>query len=344
MAQERPVTLRDIANRVGVGTATVSVVLNGAKSGTKVSQATRAAVIEAANELNYRPNAVARSLRTRRTGIIGFFSGYQYLDPRNEYIASVISGMQAGCQANDLDLLLYTPHVSHTPENIVSNLADGRFDGLIVTARPEHDIAHLLTSARLPVVAIADALPGLPSVMADACEGGRLQARHLAAKGHKRVVYVPADYPFLSVLDRFKAFCDEADALGLEVITTTPMGAHGPIASWEAERAAVLTAGDLQLLEGSNRCTAIQCWDDAPAYRIATQLAELGYRVPDDVAVVGYNGCTASVEPRWALTTICANWPHVGETAVRVLSAMINGLDFPQETILPVELIQGSTT
>lgn len=343
MAQHRPVTLRDIADRVGVGPATVSVVLNGSRSGTKVSETTRAAVLKAASELNYRPNALARSLRTRRTGIIGFFSGYQYVDPRNEYIASVISGMQAGCQANDLDLLLYTPQVSHTAEDIVRNLADGRFDGLVVTARPEHPIAHLLASAQLPVVAIADPLPDLPCVLADAAEGGRLQARYLARKGHKKVLYVPSDYPFLSVLDRYEGFFEEATCLGMEVVMATPVSGHGPVADWEVERSVKLSEADMSCLQSEHPCTAIQCWDDAPAYRIASQLAEAGISVPQQVAVMGYNGCTTSVEPRWKLTTICANWPQVGETAVQVLAAMIQGRNYATETVLPVHLVEGNT-
>ncbi len=82
MRTKRAHTLRDVAERVGVGPATASVVLNGSRSGTKVSEKTREAILQAARELNYRPNALARSLRTRRTGIVGYFSGYSFIDPR----------------------------------------------------------------------------------------------------------------------------------------------------------------------------------------------------------------------------------------------------------------------
>src|SRR4051812_370200 len=109
MADNRPATLRQIADRVGVGPSAVAVVLNGARSGTKVSEKTRTAIQEAAKEMNYRPNVLARSLRRRRTGIVGFYSGYEFIDPRNQYIAEVMSGLQEGCGIHGLNLLLHTP-------------------------------------------------------------------------------------------------------------------------------------------------------------------------------------------------------------------------------------------
>jgi len=344
VSQRRPATLREIAERVGVGPSTASVVLNGAKSGTKVSEVTRQAILEAAKELNYRPNAVARSLRMRRTGIIGFFSGYEYIDPRNQYIAEVMSGLQAGCAAHGLNLLLFTPNSGHTEAEIVGNLADGRLDGLVITARPEHPINALLAGSHLPVVAIADRIPELPSVLVDAAEGGRLQARHLAEKGHRRVLYVPSDYPFPSVVERYRSFHEEAALLGLTVIEGSPVSGHLDDRNLPSGINLRLSKEDISNLYGANRVTAIQCWDDTPAYRIATQIADLGLRVPLDVAIGGYNGCAPSVEPRWKLSTVSASWPNVGAAAIDVLNASIEGREYAHETILPVHFVAGTTT
>jgi DNA-binding LacI/PurR family transcriptional regulator len=340
----RPVTLKEIAERVGVGASTASVVLNGAKSGTKVSAETRRAILQAAQELNYRPNALARSLRCRRTGIVGFFSGYEYIDPRNQYIAEVLAGLQTGCARHGLNLLLYTPHSGHPPAEVVGNLEDGRLDGLVITARPEHPINSLLAGSHLPVVAIADRIPGLPCVVADAAEGGRLQARHLFERGHRRVLYVPSDYPFPSVEERQRSFMAEAAQLGMEVVQGGPVSAHLDDFELPPEIHLRLVPDDLEKLKGPGRATAVQCWDDTPAYRIASQLADLGYRVPFDVAVSGYNGCAHSAEPRWNLTTVRADWPSVAAAAVEVLHACIEGLEFSDTTVSPVELIIGATT
>jgi DNA-binding LacI/PurR family transcriptional regulator len=341
----RRATIKEIAERVGVGTAAVSVVLNGARSGTRVSEQTRTAILNTARELNYQPNALAQSLRMQRTGIIGYFSGYECIDPRNPYIAEVMSGLQAACTSKAIDLLLYTPHQDLAPEHVVANLSNGRLDGLVMTARPEHPITKLLVQAHLPVVAIADPIPEVPSVVADSYEGGRLQARHLFERGHRRVMYLPADYPFLSVLDRYLGFREQAAELGITVVDGRPIhGSHPELGPIEAGLHNYMPAEDLARLRGSDRVTAIVVWDDSPAYRIATQLAEEGFRIPEDVAVMGYNGCACAVEPRWKLSAVRAPWRTVAENALDTLLACIRGEQQPALTVLPVDLTIGTTT
>lgn len=345
MSSNKPATLKQIAERAGVGTTAASVVLNGSKSGTRVSEETRTAILRAAQELNYRPNGLAQSLRKRRTGIVGYFSGYQAIDPRNQYIAEVMSGLQAGCVQHGLDLLLYTPREDQTPEQIVANLSNGRLDGLVMTSRPEHPIATLMMEAHLPVVAIADPIPGLPSVVADAAAGGAMQAHHLFERGHRRVLYLPADFPFPSVQERYDGFVATARLLGMEVLEGQPLHGHHPeLGPREDLFRLQMPAGDLERLRGPERATAVQCWDDSPAYRVATQLSDAGFRVPEDVAVMGYNGGVPSMEPRWRLSTIHAPWREIAVAAIDTLHARIEGIDVPELLTLPVELIVGQTT
>ena len=344
MSNHKPATLKQIALRAGVGTAAASVVLNGTRSTSRVSEANRQAILRAADELNYRPNVLARSLRTRRTGIIGYFSGYDCIDPRNQYVAEVMSGLQAACINHGLDLLLYTPHADLTAEKVVSSLCDGRLDGLIVTALPNHPIVPMLAEAHLPVVAIADPLEGIPSVVADSGEGGRMQARHLHDRGHRRVLYLPSDFPFPSVIDRQEGFYDEAAKLGIAVITGSPIHGHHPELRTVENKAMSMPESEIQLLRGPDRCTAIQCWDDAPAYRIASQLVRLGLNVPADVAVMGYNGCTPTAELRWDLSTIRAPFREIAALAVETLHLLIAGGEAPPVQSLPVTLVPGATT
>jgi len=343
MSTSKPATLKQIADRAGVGTAAVSVVLNGSRSTSRVSEANRKAILQAADEMNYRPNGLARSLRNRRTGIIGYFSGYECIDPRNGYIAEVLSGLQAACVDFGLDLLLYTPHVNLTPQKVVDSLSDGRLDGLIVTGRPEHPIVQMLARAHLPTVAIADPLPDIPSVVADAYEGGRLQAQHLHAQGHKKALYLPADYPFPSVLERQQGFVDEAARIGLSVEIGSPIHGHHPEFDGAVVKSIVMPESDLEHLRGPSRATAVVVWDDSPAHRVATQLVTLGFRVPEDVAVVGYNGCPSATELRWDLTTVRAPFRQMAGCAVETLHRLIAGEDVPILQTLPVTLIPGAT-
>ena len=344
MSPPRPATLKEIATRAGVGTAAASVVLNGARSTSRVSEANRQAILRAAAEMNYRPNGLARSLRTRRTGIVGFFSGYDCVDPRNGYIAEVLSGLQAACVGLGLDLLLYTPHADLTPEKVVAGVSDGRLDGLVVTALPAHPIVPMLARAHLPVVAIADPLPGIPSVVADADEGGRLQARHLAERGHRRVLYLPADFPFPSVVERARGFADEAARLGVEVLTGRPIHGHHPELRSVEGKPMLMPPEDLAALRGPRRATAVVAWDDAPAHRVASQLVREGMNVPADVAVMGYNGCASATELRWSLSTVRAPFREMAGLAVGTLHRMIAGEAVPDLQRLSTTLVPGETS
>jgi DNA-binding LacI/PurR family transcriptional regulator len=344
MNPTRPVTLKEIAQRAGVGTTAASVVLNGAKSGTRVSEQTREAILRAARELNYRPNELARSLRKRQTGLVGYFSGYRSLEPRNPYVAEVLGGLQNACTRNGLDLLLYTPHAGHTPTEIVANLANGRLDGLVVTGLADHPVVSLLQETHLPVVAISDPIPHLPTVRADDAEGGRLQARHLAERGHRRVLYRPAGFPYPSALERLATFREEAAGRGIEVVMGAPLPPEIDHSTPEGRATMALRDSDLAQLRGSSRCTAIQCWEDAAAYVTASQLASLGLDVPGDVAVAGYNGFIPDPEPRWHLTTVRAPWRRVAEVALDTLHTCIQGQLAPSLTVLPVEFVRGATT
>jgi DNA-binding LacI/PurR family transcriptional regulator len=157
-------------------------------------------------------------------------------------------------------------------------------------------------------------------------------------------MYVPSDYPFPSVVERYQSFHQEARALGLTVIDSGAVSGHLDSEVLPPQIHLRLDEADLAHLGGSDRVTAIQCWDDNPAYRIASQLADLGFRIPADVAVVGYNGCSQGAELRWNLTTIRASWPAVGAAAIDVLHALIEGRDIPSETVMPVHLSIGATT
>lgn len=328
---------------MGVGPSTASVVLNGAKSGTKVSAETRRAILEVARELNYRPNVLARSLRCQRTGIVGFFSGYDGLDPRNPLVAELLHGLQSGCARQGLDLLLYSPNAGHSAEQVAANLADGRMDGLVVNALPGHPITKLLAKERLPVVALADRLPGLTGVLADWERVGRIQARHLYEKGHRHVLYVPPDYPYPSALERQASFLEEAGRLEMEVLIGTPTSGYVPREKLDSgiqrrdERV-------LEHLDTNPRPTAVLCWDDHAAYRLAARLTERGVRMPSDIGLMGCNGSDPYVQPGWRLSTARAPWKAMGETAIAALRARIDGAEFPQLSVLPVELLEGSTT
>lgn len=252
-------------------------------------------------------------------------------------------GIQSGCARLGIDLLIYTPGAGYAAEDIVANLVDGRLDGLIMTALPGHPITKLICNERLPVVAVIDRIPGVISIVADSDAAGRLQANHLWERGHRRVLYLPSDYPFPSVLERQASFLEEAGQLGLKVEIGSPVAGYLPREKVDAS-VARRDERSIEILLSADRPMAVQCWDDNAAYRIASRIAAHRLRIPEDIAVMGYNGNLPSPELRWNLTTIRAPWQAIGEAAVGALLARIDGIEHSQTTILPVELALGLST
>jgi len=141
---------------VGVSNTTVSVVLGDIPSPhVRVSESTRARILAAAQQMQYRPNRVARSLRYQKTNVIGIYTAYGHLNPTVPFTAQIIGGLHQGCDDHRKDLLLHGSYPNRSAEEIYNELADGRVDGLILYTWPEDPLVERLSTSHLPVVAIA---------------------------------------------------------------------------------------------------------------------------------------------------------------------------------------------
>lgn len=328
---QKPATLDDIAARAGVSRMAVSVVLNGARSGTRVSQATRQHILDIARELNYRPHAVARSLARRATHIFGFYSGFDYFDARNPFIAEVTAGLLEECARCKRDLLLHTVFRGQVINGLYDELLSGKIDGLVVWS-PENDpLVALLRQSHLPVVSIVEAISPFPSICADERQGGFLTGRYLFDQGHRAMLYRMLDSPSRSRRERFEGIQQAAAQFGM-TLQTTPY--HARDYSQEA-RALAQPLG--------SRPTAIACWNDLAAYQMLSYCRAAGIAVPQELAITGFDGIESPYELDTRLTTIRVPWGQVASTAITYLMALLEGKDVPAETLLPVELIRGNT-
>jgi DNA-binding LacI/PurR family transcriptional regulator len=332
----KPITIKDIAMRVGVSTSAVSAVLgrNGSCN-VRVSDATRGRILEAAAQLQYHPNRVALSLRYRKTNVFGLYTAHGYLSPNVPFTAQVIGGLHQGCDQHQKDLLLHGLYEGRHVEEIYGELADGRIDALALYTKPADALVELLAASTLPVIALVDALPGLPSVLADDAGGSRILARHLAGLGHREVIYISGSPPMVSARRRQYAFEDESARLGVKVIR-----------SHQSARMEQFTEEDLTWLDlpPGRRPTAAVCWNDLTAYNLLDHCRQRGIKIPDDLAVAGFDGIPPPRPTPWKLTTIRAPWVDVARTAVTLLVNTLNGDEIPLETTLPVEFVQGDTT
>ena len=329
----KSVTLQEVARAAGVSPSAASVILNGARGGTRVSVSTRRKVFETATRLGYRANELARSLVTGRSNRVAVYSGKSRLDARKPFFAELLAGVLEGAYTCELDTGIHT--LCRDEARLLALVRGQALDGLIIHAHPDDPILPLLGELRVPCGVIADRVEGLPSIMVDDDTGGTLLAQHLASRGHKHVLIKQPLAPPRSAFVRTAAFAEVAERLGVRV-------------SWSVESVdgkGRLGVEDLRLLtEGTERATAIMAWCDDAAESVCQSLESFGLSIPGHVAVTGFDGLHKPYSPRYELTTIQAPWAQAGREAIHSLKTLIGGGTVPRLTTLPVLFVHGKTT
>jgi LacI family transcriptional regulator len=289
-----------------------------------VSKEKRQEILRVAAELNYHVDHVARALRRQKANTIGFFITDSYLGADNGFLDEIVSGVQFACSEADFDLLIQTAHRNTTEENIRSRLAGGRVDGLIFFAPNQEELSAVLVKTGLPLISIVDAIPEIPTVRIDDRKGGALQAEYVYAKGHRKVLYRGIQREPDSVRLRRESFLARASELGIDVRRAQPIRLY--------ERTEFSPDDLASLRQGT---TAIVCWEDTTAHESGLYLEALGFQIPRDFELVGYNGCIARIPPKFRIPTVICPWRHVGLEAVRLLLGALDGEPLVSST-LPV--------
>lgn len=302
-----------------------SYAMRGKHEARRVSEDTLSRVLDVARELDYRPDARGRALRLQRTNVIGIYAGLTWIDIRNPFFAELVSGVQEGCHALNKNLLLHSFPSSSVADEVFQELNDGRVDGLVVVLPLNDPLATRLSGANLPVVALADAVPGLASVVVNDAAGARAIADHLLERGHRKVIFASGANLPTSARRRQESFVERSAAVGMEVLVI-PMD----------ERV------DVRDLVG--RATAIVAWNDIEARQILQACRSAGIAVPKEVSITGFDGCPTIIQYPMPLTTVRAPWSEVGREAVNVLNRMLRNEPYDLETVMPVELVRGVTT
>jgi DNA-binding LacI/PurR family transcriptional regulator len=327
---QKSATLDDIAARAGVSRMAVSVVLNGSRSGTRVSQATRQQILEIARELNYRPNSMARSLARRATHIFGFYSGFDYFDARNPFVAEMTAGLLEECARCKRDLLLHTVFRGQVINGLYDELLSGKVDGLVVWAPDDDPLVALLRDSHLPVVSVVETLPPFPSVGVAEYMGAFEIGRYLFDRGHRSILCLTQSAPSKSRMRRLEGIQQAAVQMGMELQMIVDLTREG-------QEALALSRPP------GSRPTAIACWNDMAAYQALSYCRRSGIAVPQDMAITGFDGIESPIELDMRLTTVRAPWAQVASTAITYLMDLLEGREVPTETILPVELVHGQT-
>jgi LacI family transcriptional regulator len=330
-------TLRDVAYAAGVHPATASRALNPATR-PLVSDATAERVIRVARELGYRPNPIARSLKTARSASIGLVIP----DLMNPLFPPIVRGIEAV-----LSTVGYSAWVVNTDNDatreaaLIESLRSRHVEGLIVaTARLDDPFLDQLATDGLPLVLINRRLAHshIPSVTADDAAGVAIAVRHLVDLGHRRIAHVAGPQDTSTGRNRLRAFHHACRDLGIAE-EASPVIECG---SWtEAEGA----KGFERLFDAAPDFTAVLAGNDLLALGCYDALAERNLRCPHDMSIVGFNDIPFVDKLNPPLTTIRIPHQAIGVEAAQMLLERLRDPDrHARSVVLPLSLVvRGST-
>jgi LacI family transcriptional regulator len=330
-------TISDVAARAGVHPGTASRALNPALPG-RVTETTARKVREAARELGYLPDPTARSLRTRRSGVVGVVVP----DLTNPVLPPIVRGIEETLWDAGLACLLAdTDNDVDREAAVVAEFQARRCEGLIVaTATRTSATVSGLDGGDLPTVLVTRDIDGssLPFVAADDASGVRALVQHLVDLGHVRIAYLTGPASLSTTLTRETAFRNAiADLLGPD---DQAVVRHG--ASFTIDAGRRLT----QQFRGERRATtAIVAGNDMMAIGCLEALTAAGLRCPQDVSVAGHNDMPLVGKLQPPLTTVAFAQQSLGVRAAQVLLGRLADNGHPAEReLVPTELVvRGST-
>lgn len=330
-------TLRDVAEAAGVHAATASRALNPATRGL-VNADTAKRVIKVAESLGYRPNPIARGLKTSKSTTVGMVIP----DLTNPLFPPIVRGVEEVLEAAGFSgLLVNTDNDPGREKAQIESLRSRQVEGLIVaTALLEHPLLEQLSREGVQMVMVNRRPEGLDvsSITADDAAGVHLAVEHLAQLGHRRIAHLAGPDNTSTGVVRNRAFRASVRELGLDddpdLVRSSPY--------WSEESGA---DGVRDLLDGGTEFTAVVAGNDLIALGCYDVFAERGIECPRDISVVGFNDMPFLDKMRPPLTTIAIPHHQIGAESARLLLDAIAEPGRPARSVLlPVNLVvRGST-
>lgn len=309
----RRATSVEVARLAGVSQSAVSRCFT---DGASVSPAMRAKVLAAAHRLGYRPNAIARGLTTRRTGLVGVVMG----DLDGPFQPYLFERLTRGLATLGKQPLLIRAEPGGTGLQVPLPALDYQVEAVVVTAGsvPSGTVEAIrATGTPLLLYGRASAADGVDSVCCDNAAGARMVADALVAAGHRRIAYLAGRASAFAERERGAAFREGLARHGLEPVATG-RGDYGYDSGYRET---------LRLLGGPDRPGALFCGNDAMAFgALDAARTALGLRVPEDLSVVGFDDVPMAAWPSFDLATVRN---PVDETVARLLALLERRLDDP---------------
>ncbi len=322
----------EVARLAGVSRSAVSRAFT---DGASIAPETKRRIVEAANALGYSPSAIARTLNTGRSRIVGLVIA----ELANPFYADLLDRLSRALQATGVSPLLFVCQTAGEIDDLVPRLLSYNVDGVIVAAATmSSTMAARCQAHGVPVVLINRyvSLEGVSAVCCDNAAGGELAAEHLIAAGCRRLSFMAGAADTSSSMDRERGFRSGVARAGLPA----PSVARGDYSYQGALVAA------RALLDGPSRPDGLFCANDVMAMA-ALDVArfDFGLKPPDDLLVMGFDNCAQAAWPAYDLTSVDQDTAGMIATAVALASAQIeSGARAAQRTTLTPRIVERSST
>lgn len=334
-SSRRP-TSHDVAKLAGVSQPTVSVVLSGRAREVGISEKTEARILAAARQLSYVPNRLMRSIRNGSSGILGVFGPEPHWSMSHSYWSGAVAVLYESAAHFDRELLLLNPRNERSLDETLARMLNGLIDGLIVQQRTDTEVLDRLILASIPLLIVGGPYKNLPYVSLDHAAGVNELVQHLYDRGHRRFCYMRVEspdttrsMPYIAAEVRPAAYHSALQSLGLS----------------PEDNPVIYEGGDLsatldRIIE--SKVTAVICHNDEGAYPLIAECDKRGVRLPDDLAIAGFDGIAPSYTPT-PLTTMRAPLQDLANACIEKLLALISGQEVESATFNST-LVVGKTT
>lgn len=330
---KQKVTLKTIAEQLGVTPGTVSAALNNSPAARSIPQQTKDRVIQAAQALNYRPNFFARTLRLKRTYTIGVIAE----EIGDAYGATVISGIEDYLRNhNYFFLTVIHRHDPKLLQTYAQMLLTRGVEGFITTD------TSITKKPALPTVAVAghQRIEEVTNIILDHKRAARLTLEHLRGLGHQEIAFIRGQKLSSDSAVRWSAICEAADELGICIRPELTIQLEGTDST-----PAIGYPFAKQLLARKQPFTALFAYNDISAIGSIWAFHEAGLRVPQDISVVGFDDIPGAAFTNPGLTTVRQPLFRMGQIAAQTLVDRIEGraANVPEVAIEPEFVIRKST-
>ena len=326
-------TIYDVSRLAGVSTATVSRVFSEPE---RVRESTRKKVLEAAEALRYYPNAIARAMARQQTDRVAYLICKKGATILDEFYAGICDGIMPTINRADYQLLIST---ADDWQKNVGNAQRKQIEGVILGGAAPVELVTELQSRNVAVVLANNRMPGfdIPCVVADEWDGVRQVVEHLYGKGHRRIAMIAGRLAPYVIAERYNAFLKTMQSCGLQVNTSDIRMCDADVES--------ATQAAMELLQQPNRPTAIFGSNDVVAAGVIKAARRLGLRLPEDLAVAGFDASSVCTMLEPELTSVHVDSRRMGEYCAEHLKALLNGeTDVPRLTMVPTRLRVGRST